>query len=470
MIDYGSVSAQELASCIRRGEIKALEVIEAHVECLARINPRLNALVAERFKAARGEARAADERIAAAGPGAVLPPLLGVPFSVKESIALTGMPHSSGLLARRHVRARRDAVVVARLREAGAIPLGVTNVSELCMWMESNNPVYGRTNNPYDPARTPGGSSGGEGALVGAGCVPFGVGADIGGSIRMPAFFCGVFGLKPTGGRVPNQGGFPLGTGAAADYYCTGPLARRAEDLLPLLGIMDGSGSPEPVSPLSRLRVITVPDRAGPRVAPALSRALEGAAIALAARGARLERHALPRLRHGLSIWATMLSAGSTRSFSEDLGVVSLSTLVSEIVRLPLGRARHTLPALGLAAIERLTPTDGAVAKRVLAEGATLRRELAALLGDDGVLLYPPHPVLAPRHNRPLLSPTNWVYTAIFNVLENPVVQVPLGLDPRGLPLGVQVVAPHGREDLAVTAALALEEAFGGWRPPPGIS
>ena len=141
-----------------------------------------------------------------------LPPLLGVPCTIKENFAFVGTPQASGLLARAHIVNDHDAPAVARLRAAGAIPLGVTNTSELCMWMESFNKVYGITNNPYDPTRTVGGSSGGEGAIIGSGASPFGLGADVGGSIRMPAFFNGVFGHKPSPLLIPNGGQYPAAT------------------------------------------------------------------------------------------------------------------------------------------------------------------------------------------------------------------------------------------------------------------
>ena len=469
MFDPMTMSAIELASRIRKGSLSSLSVVETHIRRIEKVNPRLNAMVADRFEQAREEARSVDEQVRAGLPKNVELPLLGVPFTVKEAIALESMPHSAGLPARRNVTAEKDAVVVSRLRKAGAIPLGVTNTSELCMWMESNNKVYGRTNNPYDTSRTAGGSSGGEGALVGAGCAPFGVGADIGGSIRMPAFFCGVFGLKPTGGRVPNEGAYPLPHGKAAPYYCNGPLARRAEDLLLLLAVMDGSNTPMAPLPIDKMRVLRVADRAGPRrVVPALKQALNHAAGALSARGARVVHASFPDMSRSLEIWTLMLAVNSDDSFAEMLGVNRLPKLAGEFARLPFGRSHHTFPALGLSAIEKILPTKGPWAEEVLEAGSRLRRELTEKLGDDGVLLYPPHPVLAPKHNRPLLFPVNWVYTAVFNVMEVPVVQVPLGLDPSsGLPLGVQVIASHGREDLAVSAALALEEAMGGHVPPP---
>ena len=209
-------SALSLAADIRAGRYTATAVVEAHIAQLERVNGRINAVVKTRYDEARREAAAADARIAAARAGnalETLPLLLGVPCTIKENFELEGTPQAAGLVARRHIVNDRDAVTVARLRDAGAIPLGVTNTSELCMWMESYNEVYGRSNNPYDPERIVGGSSGGEGAIVGSGASPFGLGADVGGSIRMPAFFNGVFGHKCSPGLVPNDGQYPAAQG-----------------------------------------------------------------------------------------------------------------------------------------------------------------------------------------------------------------------------------------------------------------
>ena len=202
-------SGIELAGAIRAGELRSREVVDEHIALIERANPAVNAVVATRFDEAREEADAADERIAAAAPDEELPPFLGVPCTIKESFALAGMPHTSGLAARSEVVAEQSSTAARRLVEAGAIPLGVTNLSELTLWIESQNPVYGRTNNAYAPARTAGGSSGGEGAAVGSGFAPIGLGTDFGGSIRIPAFFNGVFGHKPSGGLVPHTGHYP---------------------------------------------------------------------------------------------------------------------------------------------------------------------------------------------------------------------------------------------------------------------
>jgi fatty acid amide hydrolase 2 len=233
-------SALELAASIRAGELSSREVVDAHIARTERHNDRVNAVVATRFEQARAEADAADARIAAADDGAELPPLLGVPCTIKESFALQGMPNSSGLRARREVIASRSATAVARLVDAGAIPLGVTNLSELTLWVESTNTVYGRTNNAYDPARMAGGSSGGEGASVGSGFAPIGLGTDFGGSIRQPAFFNGVFGHKPTSCLVPHTGHYPAPNERGSRMLGIGPLARRAEDLMPFLRAVAG--------------------------------------------------------------------------------------------------------------------------------------------------------------------------------------------------------------------------------------
>jgi Asp-tRNA(Asn)/Glu-tRNA(Gln) amidotransferase A subunit family amidase len=169
-----------------------------------------------------------------------LPPLFGVPFTCKESIAVAGLPNCAGVVARREHRAEKTAPAARRLFEAGAILLGLTNTSELTLWVETDNRLYGRTCNSYDPERTAGGSSGGEAAAIACGGAPLGLGTDFGGSIRLPAFFNGIFGHKPSAGLVSNAGHYPPAHDEADRIVATGPLTRRAEDLMPLL---ENSGS-----------------------------------------------------------------------------------------------------------------------------------------------------------------------------------------------------------------------------------
>ena len=216
-------SATALARAIREGEITSREVVDAHIEVCERYQPRTGAIAVERFEAARHEADAADARIDSSDESE-LPPLLGVPCTIKESFEVQGMPNCAGLLARRDHRAESTAPTVQRIIDAGAIPLGLTNISELTLWIESDNRVYGRSSTPYDPSRAAGGSLGGEGAVIGSGGSPFGLGSDIAGSIRVPAFYCGVFGHKPSNGLVPHTGSYPVPHGLAKELLSFGPL------------------------------------------------------------------------------------------------------------------------------------------------------------------------------------------------------------------------------------------------------
>ena len=472
MKDLLLLSASQLAAKIRRREVSSADVVEAHIRHVERVNPTLNAMVRTRFEEARAEAREADRALAEGRPD--LPAFHGVPCSIKESFAVRGMPNTSGLVSRKGKLAPEDAITVARLRAAGAIVLGVTNTSELCMWMESNNRVYGRSNNPYDPTRTVGGSSGGEGAIVGAGGAPFGLGSDIGGSIRMPAFFNGVFGHKPTGGLVPNGGQHPSATSGIEEYVCTGPIARRAEDLYPLLRTLVGDDGhragrlrdPAEVD-LGSLTVVSVEDDGRTAVDPELLDAQERAASALSKRGAKVRKATIPDFKHALEIWGAMVGEAGGPSFAELMGEGTAVPAGKELVRFLLGRSDHTLPAIGLALFEKLPVLLGEKhTKRYVDLGKKLRQEVVDMLGPGGVMLYPPHPLPAPRHNGPLLSPFRWVYTAIFNVLAVPVTAVPMGLSRHGLPLGVQVASAHHNDHVTLAVARELERSTGGWLPP----
>ncbi|MES2917057.1 MAG: amidase [Pseudomonadota bacterium] len=469
-----SASATALAAALRAGEFRAREVVEVHIEHLERVNPDLNAVVMTRFHEARAEADAADVRLAAAraaGSVDTLPPLLGVPCTIKENFELEGTPQASGLVSRRHIINDSDAITVARLREAGAIPLGVSNTSELCMWMESYNEVYGRSNNPYDPSRIVGGSSGGEGAIIGAGASPFGLGADVGGSIRMPAFFNGVFGHKCSPRLVPNEGQFPGPQGGIDDFLSTGPLCRRAEDLEPLLRIMGGPGAAGLKSAasvdLKGLRVLYLaPDR-GPRAKKDQRDAQARAVQALKAAGCQVEAIDLPLLDKGFDIWSSMLATANGPSFAELMfGTRSPWRPLAELGRLVSGRSPHTLPLVILAALEKVPELAPGRARKYVALGHQLKEQLEAALGDDGVLVTLPYTEVAPKHGKPLFPPFNWVRCAIFNAMSVPSTAVPMGLNAEGLPTGVQIVAAQDNDHLSIACALELERRIGGWVPP----
>jgi fatty acid amide hydrolase 2 len=468
-------SALQLARAIREGESTSREVVDAHIARAQLAHPRVNAIIADRFAQAREEADAADARVAA---GEDLPPLHGVPCSIKESIALAGMPNCAGLVSRRDHRAEDSAPVVARLIEAGAIPIGVTNTSEMTMWIESVNHVYGRTRNAYDGSRIAGGSSGGEGASVGSGSTPFGLGSDIGGSIRLPAFFNGVFGHKPTSGIVPNTGQFPNTDGDAASMLKIGPLARRAEDLMAVLRVIAGPdgadtrcrevelGDPADVE-LAGLKVaVTEGATLGP-VRRDMVEAREHAAGALTAAGAQVRHVSLKSARRALEIYLNTLGEESGGiPFAEMLGYpdgVSVARMASAAIR---GRPPHTLPSAMTIFGERVAGRFGArMAPRSRTARAALAAEVDAIIG-DGVLLHPPFRRVAPRHGRTVGRPWLIAEAALFNLLGLPATAVPLGLNADGIPLGVQVVAKADRDHVTIAVAMELERAMGGWVPP----
>jgi fatty acid amide hydrolase 2 len=455
------LSATELARRIREGELSSREAVQAHIGRIQQVNGQLNAVVQDRFEAALVESDAADRLQRS---GADLPRFHGVPCTIKECFAFEGMPQSGGLVSRKGLLAPSDAPAVRRLRNSGAISLGATNLSELCMWMESSNRVYGRTSNPYGLDRTVGGSSGGEGAIVGAGGSPFGLGSDIGGSIRMPAFFNGVFGHKPSSGLVPNHGQHPVAENKAMDYLCTGPICRRAGDLLPLLEVLSGRDLARPPRGLSGLRIVNIPDDGLLGVDPELRNVQSLAAAWLESQGAVVEEVRFPELRNSVEMWSALMAEAGGTTFEEHLFEGKRRSLAAALFRWSLGGGPHTFPALALVGIERLNGVFSKRLARFAEQGRAFRRTLEDRVG-TGVFLYPSHAVPAPKHGRSLLFPVRWAYTAVLNIMEVPVTQVPLGLGSLGLPLGVQVGAGHGSDALAIEVALALESEFGGWSP-----
>jgi fatty acid amide hydrolase 2 len=479
-------SATDLARAIRAGELTSREVVEAHIARARGLNPSLKAIAADRFEAALAEADAADVRIRAwreRGPSTErepsdLPPFLGVPCTIKESFAVEGMPNAAGLVHRRDLRAESDAPAVARLRAAGAIPIGVTNTSEATMWIESSNRLYGRTNNAYNPKRTAGGSSGGEGAAVGAGLAPIGLGSDIGGSIRLPAFFNGVFGHKPSPGIVPCTGHFPgpSGDGASAEMLAAGPLARRAEDLMPFVKALAGRDEGDPISRTAELGDLSsvslegldVVVSEGTTLMPVrgeLRDARERAAGALAAAGATIRRERLTGMRRAVEYYLATLGDADEdllEVFALDAAPKLTRTLADTLRR----RGEHTLPlALVFAAQKAADRMPTERTRRAIAAGKALTRELDEAIG-DGVLLHPPFPRVAPRHGATIGRPWVLANAAVFNLTGMPVTEVPLGLDDKGLPLGVQVVARRDRDHVTIAVAMHLERAFGGWVRP----
>ncbi|XP_027034070.2 fatty-acid amide hydrolase 2-B isoform X1 [Tachysurus fulvidraco] len=473
------ISAMQLAEKIRRKQVSSVDVVQAYIDRIQQVNPLLNAIVKDRFSAALAEAAHADMLIEEeTGGEEVLAdrlPLLGVPLSVKESFFLQGMPCSTGLISRAGFVANTDAPAVALLKRAGAIPLGVTNTSELCMWLESNNHLYGITNNPYDTTRICGGSSGGEGSILGSAGSVIGIGSDIGGSIRMPCFFNGLFGHKATPGIVSNDGQLPPSSGLQDDLLSTGPMCRYAEDLLPMLKIMAGANADKlslsSMVDLKKLRFFSVVDDGGsPWTSPVDKQLVEAQKKVIqrleADLGVKVKEMSFPQLKYSYQIWETCMALPDKdgkppQSFAELLADGGSTVWpLWELIKWIFGKSDHTLPSIGLALM------NSKPSPFYLKQKEALQHDMDKVLGTDGVLLYPSHPLLAPKHHHPLFTIYNFSYTGIFNTLGLPVTQCPLGLSEEGLPLGVQVVGGKLQDRLTLAVALYLEKAFGGWRDP----
>ncbi|KAL3882734.1 hypothetical protein ACJMK2_029045 [Sinanodonta woodiana] len=473
-------SATSLAKKIRTKQVKAVDVMEAFIARVKEVNPIVNAAVAERFEEALKEAQKIDEIL----EGSSLDPeysedkkpFLGVPLTVKEAFAVKGMPNTSGLVTRKNTCAEFDAQVVAHLKRAGAIPFIVTNTSELCMWYESANRLYGRTSNPYNTGRIVGGSSGGEACIIAAGGAVIGIGSDIGGSIRMPAFFNGVFGHRPSRGAVPNEGQFPMATGSELELLSTGPICRYAEDLLPALKIMAGNNANNlkfnEMVDLKSLKFYSIEDDGGSLFVSKIDPQLKAAQLKVVTYleetyRVKVEHVYLSKLKYSLEMWGARMNSSDGTSFCQYMA--NCNGQVNpylEFFKWVFGCSNHTLPAISLGIVEKLDFLLEGSNKKALETFKRLEKELQDLLGDNGILFYPTHPKLAPYHNLPLFYPFNFAYTGIMNAFGLPVTQVPLGLSKEGLPLGIQIVTAMNKDHLSIAVARALEGTFGGWVNP----
>lgn len=470
-----------LSERIAAREITARALVESCIERTRRVNPGLNALVAERFEHALREADALDAEMEAGGARG---PLHGIPFVVSESLAVAGSPHSAGLVSRSAIVAEFDATVVARLRAAGAIVLGVSNVAEFGFWVETHSRVYGRANNPFDVRATTGGSNGGGAALVAAGCVPFAIGVDTIGSSRIPAALCGVFAYKASGCEVPITGLYPEPVGRARRFAAIAVTTRNATDLGLVLNHAQGPDGHDRgvVSEATSKRIhprvdfmykrVIVTDGLGVPGTHARSdvrKAVARAAEALHAEGGEIERWRPDAFERSAGIWLGMQheAYGLHHTFREAIAEGQRVSLLLESTRMLFGRSRYTFPSLAMVLTERLTKGSYAAIQRNCAEGRRLRERLNLMLADSGVLVLPSWPRTAPRHKQTLKHPGAFLYTALPNILSLPSVVVPLGLARDGLPLSVQLVAAEGRDDVCLAAAAVIERRLGGYVPPP---
>lgn len=472
-----TMSVTQMAKAIRDGELSPVDAMDFFLARIEAVNPDINAVVVPRFEEARKEARAAADRLA--GSKDDRPPLLGVPCTMKDTYAMTGLPWAGGLWRRRHLVPDFDATVVERIKQSGAIIMGKTNVPEAAMWCETYNHVYGRTNNPYDLKCGVGGSSGGEGAIIGSGASPFGMGSDVGGSIRYPAAFNGVPGHKPTGGRVSGHGHWPEAHGPVASYCTYGPLARRVEDLsliLSLVGGPDGrdpSVEDRPLLPLSKvdkksLRVFYFDGNGMARTNADIRRAIGMCAGALKAEGLPVKYWRPSGMNQSLPIWQAGMSENA-ETFTEVLAHGEPLSLTKEMLLLMIRRSKYTFPGLITAITEIPSRLFSGLNKKSLVLAKDLRRRIEERLGDNGVLICPVFSTPAPRHHHIWIDLPGIGYSGVINILGFPATVIPVYYNEQGLPVSIQIVSSRWQDHLTLATAAILEQIFGGWQPPAKI-
>lgn len=513
--------AAELAELIARGEVLAAEAVEAHIARIDAVNPALNAVVVKRYDEARAEARAADERRAR---GELLGPLHGVPVTIKEAFDVVGTPATFGLRSLASRLAEHDDLYVARLRAAGAIVLGKTNVPQVLFYNETDNPVYGRTNNPWNLARTPGGSSGGEAAIIAAGGSPLGLGSDIAGSLRVPASYCGICSLRPTASRLPDLADFGMSHGQMAIVSQAGPMGRTTRDVALALRVLNGGsgggdvqqagalprplGNPDDVD-LAGLRAAYFTDDGTLAPAPAVRRAVTEAAGMLAGRGAQVVEWRPPDPARVAHLVLGIFAADGARRIKRFIGRDPKDPRIAQLLLLA-GLPRPVLGVLSgvLAATGQRSQRETVRAfgrhdtlhywELVEAQQAYQREFARALDEDEGgpfdVIVCPAHSLPALPHGASKQIVTGGTYAILVNLLGYPAGIVPVtrvrpGEESdrkgsadvvlraarqaervsAGLPVGVQVIARPWREHVALAAMAAIEAGAHASGEHPGM-
>ena len=456
-MDIAFSSTTELAAAIRDRKISAVEALEAHLAQIDRHNEAVNAVVNLDREGAHSQAKAAD---AALVRGDVLGPLHGVPYTLKDTHETAGMKTTAGFPPFADYVAKEDSPVVARLKAAGGVLLGKTNVPTMLSDWQSDNPLFGRTSNPWDLSRTSGGSSGGAAAALCTGMTPFEIGTDMQDSIRLPAAFCGVYGLKPTEHRVSLAAAFPDPAGAARSVRlmsCIGPLARSVEDLALIYRIVAGPDgadtdlAPVAVEPMETLdfkslRIAIATSFPGFPVAADISASVEDLASELRSAGATVEEARLPKLdlhddlAEGGALIGMMLEAAQQEPPEEPTPVSRWFEALARRDRSILAWERFFEDWDAL-----LCPVAMTTAFPHCAPGTPIRV--------DG------------KEQSYWMLPA---YGAVFNYSGHPALSMPCGQDGDGLPIGLQLVGKRWSELRLLGIAKAIEPLTGGFRRPSG--
>jgi len=455
-------SATKLAEAIRARRISSSEVVSTHLRSIERVNPKLNAVVQLVADAAIKRAKEADEAL---NRGETWGPLHGVPVTIKDGWETEGIISTGGTAGRASFIPAKDATIVARMRSAGAIIMGKTNVPELSLTNETDNAVYGRTNNPYDFSRTPGGSGGGEAAIIAAGGSPLDIGCDAGGSIRLPSHFCGIAGIKPTTGLVPMTGYFPLPTGVRAQLTAAGPMARAVEDLVLTLPLIMGVDWRDPVVVP---RLFDDPSRVDLRTVHAAfyvdngiipptaetTTVVRKAASVLKNEGVAVEEARPPAIQESSELFSGLMGADSGAEVDAALQLAGTREMSPW-----LKRRREALTGRGV---------SGSDFSRLLSRLDTFRSSMLSFLEKFHAIVCPINASPALPHHTSYDGDNihRFSYAQAYNLTGWPCAVVRGGTSSEGLPIGVQVVARPWGESIVLALAARLEAVLGGWRPP----
>ena len=460
MTELWKRSAKELAALIASKQVSSAEVVDAHLARIEAVNPKVNAVVRVLADAARSDAAAADRKLAS---GDAVGPLHGVPFTVKENIDMAGLPTTWGVPALSGAVVPLDAPVVERMRAAGAIPIGRTNLPDMALRVHTDSSLYGLTRNPWNLERTAGGSSGGEAVALATGMSPLGLGNDIGGSLRNPANACGIVSIRPSAGRVPDAGFVPMQDWLLAVQLMNvqGPMARRVADVRLALQVLIGAHPRDPWSitaplagpaPPKPIRVAMVPEPPGGPTDPEIGDAVRRAAGALAAAGYEVIEACPPRYEEAIALWGQFLLG--------DFAVV-----LDQLLPL-MGRDGATFVTRVNSAAP---PPDSKTMSQIFISRHGVARAWSEFLAQHPLLLTPTWTKLPFEHGFDVATPEGTAATMELmrpvvpaNLLGLPSACVPAGRDAAtGLPVGVLVTGPRFREDLCLDAAEAIEQRLG---------
>jgi len=446
--ELSTKSLTTIAELIRRREVSPVEVAEVHLRRIEELNPSLNAIVTlapdllERARDAEAALMRGDSQGA----------LHGVPVTIKDTIETEGLRTTSGSKMRIDYVPRSDAPAVARLKAAGAIVLGKTNAAEMAMDYNADNPVFGRTNHPQDASLTPGGSSGGEAVAIATYMSPGGIGSDLAGSIRIPAHFCGIYGLKPTTGRVPGEGQFPPSTGPYSLGAVIGPMARSAGDLRLLLNVLsENSGGQN--AELRGLRAAWYADDGFAPVTDDTARVVATAAAALAGAGFVCEERRPPHVDRGNELWLKLFSRAS----------------VVQLRKVYKGREQEggSFVSWRLATADETPPPSLDEYIAAWMERDRLREDLVQWMEKTPLIVAPVGATPAYTHDTLKVTVRGstigtfkaFSYAQTFNVFDLPAVTIPAGRSSDGLPIGIQIVGRPFAEEMVLAAAEIIEQA-----------